>query len=479
MEYDIVIGLEIHAELSTETKIYCSCQNVFGKEVNTKCCPVCAGMPGTLPRLNKKVVEYAVKMGKALNCKINNLSKQDRKNYFYPDLPKSYQISQFDIPLCENGNVLVPMEDGVRKIGITRIHIEEDAGKLVHNDLFEGSLVDMNRCGVPLIEIVSEPDLRSSKEAKAYLETIKQTLSFLNISDCKMEEGSIRCDINVSVKPKGSEIFGTRCEMKNVNSFLGAVHAIDYEAARQIEIIENGGVITQETRRWDDKQGKSFLLRSKEDAQDYRYFPEPDLKTIVVSDALEKEIENSIGELPNIKHIRYNEELNLPFDDAGLIAESKTKSEFFESCLKLKPDGAKAISNWLLSDISKIMNETNKEINELNITPEFLVELINRVEKKEISNTAGKEVLAVHLETGKGVSQIIEENGLGQISDESALLSVAEGVLSANPKLIEDYKNGKTNLLGFFVGQCMKESKGKGNPGMLRDIISKLIEEKY
>ena len=479
MEYEVVIGLEIHAELSTDTKIYCSCQNVFGKEVNTKCCPVCTGMPGTLPRLNKKVVEYAVKMGKALGCKINNLSKQDRKNYFYPDLPKSYQISQFDIPLCENGSVLVPMEDGVRKIGITRIHIEEDAGKLVHNDMFEGSLVDMNRCGVPLIEIVSEPDMRSSAEAKAYLETIKQILSYLDISDCKMEEGSIRCDINVSVMEKGSTKFGTRCEMKNVNSFLGAVHAIDYEAARQIKILEEGGVITQETIRWDDAKGMSFLLRSKEDAQDYRYFPEPDLKTIVVEKEVEESIERSIGELPNLKHIRYNEELGLPFSDAGLLSESVTKSEFFEKCLELKPEGAKAISNWMLSEISKKINETGKDIWEIGVEPEFLIDLIGSVEAKTISTTAAKEVLEAHYENGKSVKEIIDEKGLGQISNEDELIKVAEEVLSGNLKLIEDYKNGKTNLLGFFVGQCMRLSKGKGNPAMLKDIVSKLIEEKY
>lgn len=479
MEYDIVVGLEIHAELSTQTKIYCSCRNVFGKEVNTKCCPVCAGLPGTLPTLNKKVVEYAVKMGKALNCSINKLSKQDRKNYYYPDLPKGYQISQFDIPLCENGYVLVPMTDGVKKIGITRIHIEEDAGKLVHNDAFAGSLVDMNRCGVPLIEIVSEPDMHSSAEAKAYLETIKQILSALNISDCKMEEGSIRCDINVSVKPKGSDKLGTRCEMKNVNSFLGAVHAIDYEAARQIKIIEAGGEVTQETRRWDDHKGESFLLRSKEDAQDYRYFPEPDLRTIEVTDELLEKIEGEKKELPNIRHIRYLDEIGLPFDDAALIAESESKSAFFDDCLKLKPTHAKQISNWILSDISKRINETNKDISEIGVTPEFIIELIERIEKKEISVTAGKEVLSAHFETGKTAGEIIAEKGLSQISNEDELINLAKEVLNNNQKLIEDYKNGKTNLLGFFVGQCMKVSKGKGNPSMLSSIITKLIEENY
>lgn len=479
MEFDVVIGLEIHAELSTETKIYCSCQNVFGKEVNTKCCPVCAGLPGTLPTLNEKVVEYAVRMGKALNCSINRLSKQDRKNYYYPDLPKGYQISQFDIPLCENGYVLVPMADGVRKIGITRIHIEEDAGKLVHNDSFSGSLVDMNRCGVPLIEIVSEPDMRSSAEAKAYLETIKQILSSLGISDCKMEEGSIRCDINVSVKPKGSEKFGTRCEMKNVNSFLGAVHAIDYEAERQIKILLEGGVITQETRRWDDHKGESFLLRTKEDAQDYRYFPEPDLRTIEVKEELIEKIEKEAKELPNMRLIRYLDEEGLPFDDASLIAENEGKSSFFDDCLKLKPTHAKVISNWILSDISKRINETGKDISEIGVSPEFLIDLIERIEKKEISITAGKEVLLAHFESGKTAGEIIAEKGLSQISNEDELITLAKEVLDNNLKLIEDYKNGKTNLLGFFVGQCMKASKGKGNPSMLSGILTKLIEKNY
>ena len=282
MKYEIVVGLEVHAELNTKTKIYCGCKNSFGSMVNSNCCPICTGMPGTLPTLNKSVVDYAIRMGYALHCSINPICKMDRKNYFYPDLPKAYQISQFDIPLCENGYIdaIVDEEGHTKRIGVTRIHIEEDAGKLIHSEDFAGSLVDFNRCGVPLIEIVSEPDMRSSAEAKAYLDTIKETLQYLGISDCKMQEGSIRCDVNVSVRPQGSTEFGTRVEMKNVNSFSATVRAIDYEAARQIEILENGGEIHQETRRWDDLAGKNILLRSKEDAQDYRYFPEPDLKTI-------------------------------------------------------------------------------------------------------------------------------------------------------------------------------------------------------
>ena len=301
MEYDIVVGLEVHAELSTESKIFCSCKNKFGLEVNSQCCPICSGMPGTLPTLNQKVVEYAVKMGHALHCDINRICKQDRKNYFYPDLPKAYQISQFDVPLCENGYVDIMVGDEEKRIGVTRIHIEEDAGKLIHDESFDGSLVDFNRCGVPLIEIVSEPDIRSSQEAKAYLDTIRQILQYLDISDCKMQEGSIRCDVNVSVKPKGSDVFGTRCEMKNVNSFSAAVRAIDYEAKRQMEVLEQGGEVVQETRRWDDVKGMNFVLRSKEDAHDYRYFPEPDLLTIVLEQEYVDKLKEEIPELPNVK----------------------------------------------------------------------------------------------------------------------------------------------------------------------------------
>ena len=313
MEYEMIVGLEVHAELSTQSKIFCSCKNKFGLEVNSQCCPICSGMPGTLPTLNEKVVEYAVKMGHALNCKINRVCKQDRKNYFYPDLPKAYQISQFDIPLCENGYLDVMVGDETKRIGVTRIHIEEDAGKLIHDDSFDGSLVDFNRCGVPLIEIVSEPDIRSSEEAKAYLDTIRQILQYLDISDCKMQEGSIRADVNVSVRPKGSSEFGTRCEMKNVNSFSAVVRAIEYEAKRQIELIENGGVVEQETRRWDDAKGQNFLLRSKEDAHDYRYFPEPDLLTIVLEQEYVDKLKEEIPELPNVKFARYLKDCKLDF----------------------------------------------------------------------------------------------------------------------------------------------------------------------
>ena len=474
--YELVVGLEVHAELNTASKIYCSCRNAFGMEVNTQCCPVCMGMPGTLPTLNEKVVEYAAKMGYALNCTINSVSKQDRKNYFYPDLPKAYQISQFDIPLCEHGYLDIWVDGEERRIGVTRIHIEEDAGKLIHDDSFTGTLVDFNRCGVPLIEIVSEPDLRSSAEAKAYLDTIKSILEYLNISDCKMQEGSIRCDINVSVHKPG-EPFGTRVEMKNVNTFSGAVRAIEYEAARQVEVLEAGGTISQETRRWDDLKGENVLLRSKEDAQDYRYFPEPDLLTIVLNEEKLKELKDSIPELPNKKKVRYIKEMGLPEADAVLLAETKEKSDFFESILAAAPIKAKNAANWVLGDVSRLMNEQNKSINDLNLDPKQIAEIIALIEGNKISSSAGKQVFDEMMKTGKKPAEIVKEKGLEQISDTSALQAIVDGVVANNQKSITDYKNGKTNALGFLVGQCMKASKGKGNPALMKEMLSKYLED--
>lgn len=477
MKYETVIGLEVHAELSTDSKIFCSCKNQFGLEVNSQCCPICTGMPGTLPTLNEKVVEYAVKMGHALNCSINGVCKQDRKNYFYPDLPKAYQISQFDIPLCENGYLDIMVDGQQKRIGVTRIHIEEDAGKLLHDESFSGSLVDFNRCGVPLIEIVSEPDLRSSAEAHAYLETIRQILQYLDISDCKMQEGSIRCDINVSVMPEGSKEFGTRCEMKNVNSFSAAVRAIDYESKRQIEVLEAGGTISQETRRWDDAKGENFVMRSKEDAHDYRYFPEPDLLTIVLDENYIQQLKESIPELPNVKYARYIKEYGLPAADSALLVDSVEKSTLFEDTLAAGNCQPKNISNWILGDISKYLNEHKCTIADTKLTPQSLSEMISQVEQNKISNTAGKTVLDIILKEEKKVSDIITEKGLAQISDTSALEKVVTEILSANEKSVNDYQNGKTNALGFLVGQCMKATKGKGNPAMLKELILKQIEK--
>lgn len=475
-DYELVVGLEVHAELNTESKIFCDCKNAFGLEVNTQVCPVCMGMPGTLPVLNEKVVDYAIKMGHALNCTINNVCKQDRKNYFYPDLPKAYQISQADVPLCEHGKLEFMVDGKMKTVRITRIHIEEDAGKLLHDESFAGSLVDLNRCGVPLIEIVSEPDIRSSTEAKAYLETIKSILQYIGISDCKMQEGSIRCDVNVSVREKGTETFGTRSEMKNVNSFSAAVRGIEYEAKRQIEVLESGGTVVQETRRWDDPKGMSFPMRSKEDAQDYRYFPEPDLLTIVVDKDRIELLRKQIPELPNAKIKRYTSEYSLSQIDATLIAEDMEKSALFDACCALDRCKPKSISNWILADIAKYINETGKTISETNLTPEKLVSLIEKIEKGIISNSAGKTVFEEIMKNDSDIDAVINEKGLAQNSDSEFIENLVKEVFANNEKSINDYKNGKTNALGYLVGQCMKASKGKANPSIVKDTVTKMLD---
>ena len=475
--YEVVIGLETHAELNTESKIYCDCKNQFGLEVNSQVCPICMGMPGTLPTLNETVVDYAIKMGHALNCSINRVCKQDRKNYFYPDLPKAYQISQAEVPLCENGYVDVMVDGEQKRIGITRIHIEEDAGKLLHSDKFDGmSLVDLNRCGVPLIEIVSEPDMRSSAEAKAYLETLKSILQYLDICDCKMQEGSIRCDVNVSVHKPG-EPMGTRSEMKNVNSFSAAVRGIDYEVNRQIEVLENGGTIVQETRRWDDVKGESISMRSKEDAQDYRYFPEPDLLTIVVEQERVDKLKAEIPELPNAKILRYVKDWGMSQKDATFIAESVELAGLFDSCLEKNKYSARSYATWILGDLVKYLNETGKSLSDTNINADNLTELVGLIENKTISNAGGKKIFAVIIEQDKDVKSLVDELGLAQVSDTSALEKIADEVLANNEKSVADFKGGKTNALGFLDGQCMKASKGKANPGMMKEIITKKLEE--
>ena len=473
MKYEAVIGLEVHAELSTKSKIYCSCSTGFGAPINTHTCPVCTGMPGALPVLNKQVVHYAAKMGKATGCTINQLCKADRKNYFYPDLPKAYQISQFDVPICENGEVFFYVDGVKHSCRLERIHFEEDAGKLLHDEI-DGTIVDFNRCGVPLIEMVTRPDLHSSAEAKEFLEMIKTTLSYLDICDCKMEEGSIRCDVNVSVRPKGSDTFGTRVEMKNVNSFSAAERAIDYEAARQIAVLEKGGVILQETRRWDDVHGVNEVLRSKEDAQDYRYFPDPDLLTIVVDEEHVEELRRSIPELPVQRLQRYLKDYGLPYFDSNLLVENVDKAEFFEKTAALGA-APKSVTNWLLGDVTKVLNEKNCLLADTQLTPEKLAEMIALIDKKEISNNAGKTVLDEIIFLDKTAAQVVEEKGLRQISDSSFLEKVADEVLAANPKAVEDYKKGKTNVVGFLVGQCMRASKGQGNPTTLREIMEKKL----
>ncbi len=476
MTWETVIGLEVHVELSTATKIFCGCTTEFGGEPNTHCCPICMGMPGTLPVLNKKVLEYALKAGLALNCEITRYNKFDRKNYFYPDLPKAYQISQLYLPFARNGHVDIDTESGKKTIRIHEIHMEEDAGKLIHSETGNETYPDYNRCGVPLIEIVTEPDFGSAKEVVAYLEKLKSTLKYLGVSDCKMQEGSIRCDVNVSVHKIG-EPFGTRCEMKNVNSFSAAIRGIEFEANRQIEVLENGGVIEQETRRWDDAKGESILMRTKENANDYRYFPEPDLLTIVVDEDKIAELKNSLPELPNAKLRRYVDEFGISQNDGALIAESVEKAKLFDDAVALNKGTPKGIIKWILGDISKYINETGKSVSDMKITPERLAELVGTIESGKISNASGKIVFETMLTEDKEVSEIIKEKNLSQNSNTDELEALARDVLSQNEKSVTDYKGGKTNALGFLVGQCMKASKGQANPGMMRDIVIKLLSE--
>ena len=469
-DYEVVIGLEVHAELSTKTKIFCSCPTEFGGEPNTHCCPVCMAMPGTLPVLNEKVVEYAVKAGLATNCKISQDSKNDRKNYFYPDTPRAYQISQYDKPLCEKGYIDIETENGNKTIGLTRIHIEDDAGKLNHDDYGRGSLVDLNRAGVPLIEIVSEPDMRSAEEAEKYLRKLKSILEYIEVSDCKMQEGSLRADVNVSVRKKGETEFGTRTEMKNMNSFRSIIRAIEYEASRPIEVIESGGKVYQESLRWDDVSGKTFTMRDKEDAQDYRYFPEPDLVAIRLSDEYINNIKNSLPEMPESRKKRYLEEYNLSQKEARILTSSKYFSDLFEEAVRIS-NNPKAVSNWIMSDISKTLNEKEMEPNQIPFTAANLAELVTLIEKGTISNAIGKKVLAELFENPKEPSKIIEEKGWIQISDEGAIKEVVLKIISENEQSVNDYKAGKDRALGFLVGQAMKQTKGKANPQLLNKMF--------
>lgn len=469
-DYEVIIGLEVHAELSTKTKIFCSCPTAFGAAPNTHTCPICMAMPGTLPVLNEKVVEYAVTAGLATNCEISRNSKNDRKNYFYPDLPKSYQISQFDKPLCEHGYVEIEINGEKKKIRLTRIHIEEDAGKLNHDEFGGGSLVDLNRAGVPLIEIVSEPDLRSAEEVEQYLRKLKSILEYIEVSDCKMQEGSLRADVNVSVRKKGETKLGTRTEMKNMNSFRSIVRAIEYEVDRQIDVIENGGKIDQETLRWDDVSGKTFPMRDKEDAQDYRYFPDPDLVAIKLSEEYIENIKNSLPELPESRKERYLQEYKLSEKDAKLITASKYLSDLFEEAVKVC-NNPKAVNNWIISDISRILNETEMEPIQIPFDAKQLGKLVVLIDKGTISSSIGKKVLVELFENPRDPEDIIKEKGWIQISDEGAIKEVVLKILENNPQSIADYKGGKDKALGFLVGQAMKETKGKANPQMLNKMF--------
>lgn len=469
-DYEMIVGLEVHCELSTKTKIYCSCPTEFGGDPNTHCCPVCMAMPGSLPVLNEKVVEYAVKAGLATNCEIARNSKNDRKNYFYPDLPKSYQISQFDMPLCNHGSIEIDDENGNKKtIRILRIHIEEDAGKLNHDEYGRGSFVDLNRAGVPLIEVVSEPDMRSAEEAEKYMRKLKSIFEYIQISDCKMQEGSLRADVNVSVRKKG-EPLGTRTEMKNMNSFRSIVRAINYEAERQIEELEKGNKITQETLRWDDISGRTFPMRDKEDSQDYRYFPDPDLVAIKLSEEYINGIKETLPELPEVKKERYLKEFELSQKAANFVTSSKYYSDMFEIATE-KSNNPKAVSNWLMSDIARILNEKEEEPDKIPFTGEHLGELVTLIDKGIISNNIGKKVLDVLFENPESPSKIIEEKGWVQISDEGAIKEVVLKIIEENPQSVSDFKAGKDRAIGFLVGQAMKATKGKANPQMLNQMF--------
>ncbi len=475
-DYEIVIGLEVHAELSTKTKIFCSCPTSFGAEPNTHTCPICMAMPGTLPVLNEKVVEYAVRAGLATNCEISKNSKNDRKNYFYPDLPKSYQISQYDKPLCEHGYVEIDTDEGKKKIRLLRIHIEEDAGKLNHDEFGGGSLVDLNRAGVPLIEMVSEPDLRSSAEAEQYLRKLKSILEYIEVSDCKMQEGSLRADVNVSVRKKGDSEFGTRTEMKNMNSFRSIVRAIDYEAERQIDVLEDGGKIEQETLRWDEVSGKTFSMRDKEDAEDYRYFPDPDLVAIKLSDEYVENVRKQLPELPESRKQRYLEEFKLSEKDAKTISASKYLADLFEQATKVC-NNAKAVNNWIISDISRILNETEMEPIEIPFDSNQLGKLIILIDNGTISSSIAKKVLVELFENPRDPEDIIKEKGWVQISDEGAIKEVVLKILNENPQSIADYKAGKEKALGFLVGQAMKQTKGQANPKMLNEMFIEKLKK--
>ena len=469
-DYELIVGLEVHAELPTKTKIFCSCPTEFGAEPNTHICPVCMALPGALPVLNEKVVEYAVKAGLATNCEIEKNSKNDRKNYFYPDLPKSYQISQFDKPLCNHGYIEIEDDNGnPKKIRILRIHIEEDAGKLNHNEFGAGTLVDLNRAGVPLIEIVSEPDFRSTGEVDRYLKKLKSILQYIDVSDCKMQEGSFRADVNVSVHKKG-EPFGTRTEMKNINSFKSITRLIDYEKERQIYELEHGNTIEQETRRWDDLEGRTFSMRNKEDSQDYRYFPEPDLVAIKLSDEYIENIRKELPEMPESRKERYMNKYGLSEKDSNSITASKYLSDFFEKAGEIAND-YKSVCNWLNSDIARILNEKEMEPEEIPFTAEELAEMVTLINKGTISTSIGKKVLDELFENPKSPRKIIEEKGWVQISDKSAIKEVVLKVLAENAQSVADYKAGKDRALGFLVGQAMKQTKGKANPKMLNEMF--------
>lgn len=474
-EYETVIGLEVHVELATKTKIFCGCSTEFGAEPNAHTCPVCTGMPGTLPVLNKQVLEYAIAVGLATNCEITRYGKFDRKNYFYPDNPQNYQISQLYLPICRNGGVEIETEDGGKKIvGIHEIHMEEDAGKLIHDEWEDCSLVDYNRSGVPLIEIVSEPDMRSAQEVIEYLEKLRLIIQYLGASDCKLQEGSMRADVNLSVREVGKKEFGTRTEMKNLNSFKAITRAIEGEMERQIDLIEEGKAVVQETRRWDDTKGESYAMRSKEDAQDYRYFPDPDLTPIVVTDEMLEDIRKNQPEFRTEKMLRYKEEYGIPDYDIEIITGAKHMADLFEETVAIC-NQPKKVSNWLMGETMRLMKEKEVDAEDLCFSPANLAKLIGLVDSKAINSTVAKEVFEVMFENDIDPEKYVEEKGLKTVNDEGALRKTIEEIIENNPQSVNDYHNGKEKALGFLVGQTMKAMKGKADPAMINQILRELL----
>jgi aspartyl-tRNA(Asn)/glutamyl-tRNA(Gln) amidotransferase subunit B len=475
MEFETIIGLEVHVELKTASKIFSSSPNHFGAEPNTNTNMVDLGYPGVLPVLNRKVVDYGMKAAMAINCEVATNTKFDRKNYFYPDNPKAYQISQFDQPIGEHGWIEIEVNGYTKKIGITRIHLEEDAGKLNHGNGY--SLVDYNRQGTPLVEIVSEPDIRTPDEAYAYLEKLKSIIQYTGVSDCKMEEGSLRCDANISIRPVGQEEFGTKTELKNLNSFNFVRKGLEYEEKRQREVVLAGGVIEQETRRFDESTSTTILMRVKEGSDDYRYFPEPDLMGLFIDEDWKERVRAEIPELPDMRQKRYVDELGLPAYDAKVLTATREMADFFETTIKAGAD-AKLASNWLMGDVSAYLNAEQKELEDIALTPESLAGMIMLIEDGTISSKIAKTVFKELIENGGNPSQIVKDKGLVQISDEGALLKIVSEILDANPQSIEDFKNGKSKAVGFLVGQLMKATKGQANPQMVNKILLEEIQKR-
>ena len=476
-QYETVIGLEVHVELATKTKIFCSCSTEFGGAPNTHTCPVCTGMPGSLPVLNKQVVEYALALGLAANCEVNQNCKFDRKNYFYPDNPQNYQISQLYLPICHDGFLEIQTNAGTKKIRIHEMHMEEDAGKLIHDEWEDCSLVDYNRSGVPLVEIVSEPDMRNAEEVIAYLEKLRMICQYLGVSDCKLQEGSMRADVNLSVREVGTETFGTRTEMKNLNSFKAIARAIEGERERQIELIEEGKAVQQETRRWDDNKEYSYAMRSKEDAQDYRYFPDPDLTPIVISDEWIQKIKDSEPEFQEQKAARYEKEFDIPAYDISILTASKKMADLFEQTVSLGANPKKA-SNWLMGETMRLLKEKEMEPEDITFAPENLAKLIALADKGTINSTVAKEVFEVVFTENTDPEQYVKEHGLGTVSDEGALRETIEKIVEENPQSVADYQAGKKKAIGFLVGQTMKAMQGKANPGMVNQILTEILDRK-